>query len=125
MLQPFKGRVYDPCCGSGGMFVQSAKFVENHSGNINDISIYGQDSNPTTWKLAQMNLAIRGIEPDLGKYAADTFLDDQHPTMRADYIMQIRRSTCPTGVQSSSKMMYAGSMVCRRLETPTLHGFNT
>ena len=87
VLQPFKGRVYDPCCGSGGMFVQSAKFVENHSGNINDISIYGQDSNPTTWKLAQMNLAIRGIEPDLGKYAADTFLDDQHPTMRADYIM--------------------------------------
>ena len=83
VLQPFKGRVYDPCCGSGGMFVQSAKFVENHSGNINDISIYGQDSNPTTWKLAQMNLAIRGIEPDLGKYAADTFLDDQHPTMRA------------------------------------------
>lgn len=87
VLQPFKGRVYDPCCGSGGMFVQSAKFVENHSGNINDISIYGQDSNPTTWKMAQMNLAIRGIEPDLGKYAADTFLDDQHPTMRADYIM--------------------------------------
>lgn len=87
VLQPFKGRVYDPCCGSGGMFVQSAKFVENHSGNINDISIYGQDSNPTTWKLAQMNLAIRGVEPDLGKYAADTFLDDQHPTMRADYIM--------------------------------------
>ena len=69
------------------MFVQSAKFVENHSGNISDISIYGQDSNPTTWKLAQMNLAIRGIEPDLGTYASDTFLDDRHPTMRADYIM--------------------------------------
>ena len=69
------------------MFVQSAKFVENHSGNINDISIYGQDSNPTTWKMAQMNLAIRGIEPDLGAYAADTFLDDRHPTMRADYIL--------------------------------------
>ena len=77
----------DPCCGSGGMFVQSAKFVENHSGNINDISIYGQDSNPTTWKMAQMNLAIRGIEPDLGEYAADTFLDDRHPTLRANYIM--------------------------------------
>lgn len=69
------------------MFVQSAKFVENHSGNISNISIYGQDSNPTTWKMAQMNLAIRGIEPDLGAYAADTFLEDQHPTMRADYIM--------------------------------------
>ena len=87
VLKPFKGRVYDPCCGSGGMFVQSAKFVENHSGNISNISIYGQDSNPTTWKMAQMNLAIRGIEPDLGAYAADTFLDDRHPTLRADYIM--------------------------------------
>lgn len=87
VLKPFKGRVYDPCCGSGGMFVQSARFVENHSGNISNISIYGQDANPTTWKLAQMNLAIRGIEPDLGKYAADTFLNDRHPALRADYIM--------------------------------------
>ena len=87
VLQPYKGRVYDPCCGSGGMFVQSAKFVESHSGNINNIAIYGQDANPTTWKMAQMNLAIRGIEPDLGTYAADTFLDDRHPTMRADFIM--------------------------------------
>ena len=87
VLQPYHGRVYDPCCGSGGMFVRSAKFVENHSGNINNIAIYGQDSNPTTWKMAQMNLAIRGIEPDLGAYAADTFLDDRHPTMRADFIM--------------------------------------
>lgn len=87
VLKPFKGRVYDPCCGSGGMFVQSAKFIENHSGNINDISVYGQDSNPTTWKMAQMNLAIRGIEPDLGKANADTLLDDQFKTLRADYIM--------------------------------------
>lgn len=87
ILQPYNGRVYDPCCGSGGMFVQSAKFIENHGGNLNTISVYGQDSNPTTWKLAQMNLAIRGIEPDLGAYAADTFLDDRHPTLRADYIM--------------------------------------
>lgn len=69
------------------MFVQSARFVEQHSGNISNISIYGQDSNPTTWKMAQMNLAIRGIEPNLGTYAADTFLDDRHPTLRADYIM--------------------------------------
>lgn len=87
VLQPYHGRVYDPCCGSGGMFVQSAKFIENHSGNINDISVYGQDSNPTTWKLAQMNLAIRGIDADLGKFNADTFFNDCHPTMRADYIM--------------------------------------
>ncbi len=87
VLQPYHGRVYDPCCGSGGMFVQSAKFIENHSGNINDISVYGQDSNPTTWKLAQMNLAIRGIDADLGKYNADSFFNDCHPTMRADFIM--------------------------------------
>lgn len=87
ILQPYHGRVYDPCCGSGGMFVQSAKFVESHSGNINDISVYGQDSNPTTWKMAQMNLAIRGIDADLGQYNADTFFNDCHPTLRADYIM--------------------------------------
>ena len=87
VLQPYHGRVYDPCCGSGGMFVQSAKFVESHSGNINDISVYGQDSNPTTWKMAQMNLAIRGIDADLGQYNADTFFNDCHPKMRADFIM--------------------------------------
>jgi len=87
VLKPFNGRVYDPCCGSGGMFVQSAKFIENHQGRINDISIYGQDSNPTTWKLCQMNLAIRGIEANLGKYNAGTFFDDQHPQLKADYIL--------------------------------------
>ena len=87
ILQPYNGRVYDPCCGSGGMFVQSAKFIENHSGNINNISVFGQDSNPTTWKMAQMNLAIRGIEANLGSYNADTFFNDCHPTLRADYIM--------------------------------------
>ena len=87
VLQPYNGRVYDPCCGSGGMFVQSAKFIENHSGNLNNISVFGQDSNPTTWKLAQMNLAIRGIEANLGSYNADTFFNDCHPTLRADFIM--------------------------------------
>ena len=88
VLQPFKGRVYDPCCGSGGMFVQSADFVENHSGNRqDDISIYGQDSNPTTRKMALMNLAIRSIEADLGGYNADTFHSDLHPTLKADYIL--------------------------------------
>jgi type I restriction enzyme M protein len=87
ILKPFNGRVYDPCCGSGGMFVQSAKFIENHSGNINNISVYGQDSNPTTWKMAMMNLAIRGIEANLGSYNADTFFNDCHPTLKADYIM--------------------------------------
>lgn len=87
VIQPFNGRVYDPCCGSGGMFVQSAEFVKNHQGNINNISIYGQDSNATTWKLCMMNLAIRGLEADLGRYNADTFLDDCHPTLRADYVL--------------------------------------
>ena len=87
VLKPYNGRVYDPCCGSGGMFVQSAKFTENHQGNINNISVYGQDSNATTWKMCMMNLAIRGIEADLGRYNADTFFDDCHPTLKADYIM--------------------------------------
>lgn len=87
ILQPYKGRVYDPCCGAGGMFVQSAKFVEAHQGQINDISVFGQESNPTTWKMAKMNLAIRGIDANLGNIPEDTFLSDQHPTMKADYIM--------------------------------------
>ena len=87
VLKPYNGRVYDPACGSGGMFVQSAKFIEKHQGNINDISVLGQDSNPTTWKMAHMNLAIRGIEADLGKFNADTFFDDQHPTLKADFIL--------------------------------------
>lgn len=87
VLRPFDGRVYDPCCGSGGMFVQSARFVEEHKGKINNISIYGQDSNATTWKMCMMNLAIRGIEADLGKFNADTFFEDCHPTLKADYIL--------------------------------------
>ena len=87
ILQPTHGRVYDPCCGSGGMFVQSSKFIKNHSGNLTDISVYGQESNPTTWKMAKMNLAIRQIEADLGEHPEDTFLNDLHPLLKADYIM--------------------------------------
>lgn len=87
VLKPFDGRVYDPCCGSGGMFVQSKKFVDNHQGNIDNLSIFGQESNPTTWKMAKMNLAIRGIEADLGDHHADTFHNDLHKGMRADYVM--------------------------------------
>ena len=87
MLAPYTGRIYDPACGSGGMFVQSEKFVESHGGKLGDIAIYGQESNPTTWKLAIMNLAIRGIEGDLGKQAADTFRNDLHPDLKADYIL--------------------------------------
>ncbi len=87
MLAPYKGRVYDPCCGSGGMFVQSERFVEAHGGRIGDISVYGQESNPTTWKLAKMNLAIRGIDANLGPEPADSFHRDLHKDLRADYIL--------------------------------------
>lgn len=87
ILEPYEGRVYDPCCGAGGMFVQSAKFVERHQGRIDELSIYGQESNPSTWKLAQMNLAIHGLEGNLGKGAADTFFNDQHKSLRADFII--------------------------------------
>jgi len=87
MLAPYKGRVYDPACGSGGMFVQSEKFVESHGGKLGDISIYGQESNSTTRRLAIMNLAIRGIEADFGEEHADTFRRDLHPDLRADYVL--------------------------------------
>jgi type I restriction enzyme M protein len=87
MLQPFKGRVYDPCCGSGGMFVQSERFVEAHNGRRNDVSIFGQESNPTTWRLAKMNLAIRGIEANLGTKWADSFHEDLHPGLKADFVL--------------------------------------
>jgi len=87
MLAPYKGRIYDPCCGSGGMFVQSEKFVEAHGGRLGDISIYGQESNATTRRLAIMNLAIRGIEADIGPEHADTFRRDLHPDLRADYVL--------------------------------------
>jgi len=87
MLEPYKGRVYDPCCGSGGMFVQSADFVKAHGGNRNDISVYGQEFTTATWRLAKMNLAIRGIEANLGDRADDSFHRDLHPDLRADFVI--------------------------------------
>jgi len=87
MIEPFKGKIYDPCCGSGGMFVQSIKFIESHNGSKKEISIYGQEYTNTTYKLAKMNLAIRGISSNLGEKAADTFANDQHKDLKADYIM--------------------------------------
>ena len=87
MIEPFKGRVYDPCCGSSGMFVQSEEFIRQHGGRVNDVAISGQESNPTTWKLAKMNLAIRGIEANLGPHHADTFHNDLHKDLRADFIL--------------------------------------
>jgi type I restriction enzyme M protein len=87
MIEPYKGKIYDPCCGSGGMFVQSIKFIESHQGNTRDVSIYGQEYTNTTFKLAKMNLAIRGISANFGEQAANTFSNDQHKDLKADYIM--------------------------------------
>ena len=88
VLRPYSNcRVYDPCCGSGGMFVQSAKFIQAHCGRRDNISIYGQEANPDTWKMAIMNLTIRGLDADLGPYHADTFTHDLHPTLKADFIL--------------------------------------
>ncbi len=87
MLEPYKGRVYDPCCGSGGMFVQSLKFIDAHNGRRDQITVYGQESNRTTWRMAQMNLAIRGMETNLGSKHADSFHEDLHPDLRADFVL--------------------------------------
>lgn len=87
MIEPYKGKIYDPACGSGGMFVQSMKFIESHNGNKKDVSIYGQEYTNTTYKLAKMNLAIRGISANLGEMAENTFFKDQHKDLKADYIM--------------------------------------
>lgn len=87
MIEPFSGKIYDPCCGSGGMFVQSLKFINSHNGNQKNISIYGQEYTNTTYKLAKMNLAVRGISGNLGDVAGDSFFKDQHPDLKADYIM--------------------------------------
>lgn len=87
MLQPFKGRVYDPAMGSGGFFVQSERFIEEHGGKLGNISVYGQESNPTTWRLAAMNMAIRGIDFNFGKEPANSFTNDKHPDLRADFVM--------------------------------------
>lgn len=87
MIEPYEGRVYDPACGSGGMFVQSERFAEAHGGSKRDLSVFGQESNPTTWRLAHMNLAIRGIEANLGEQPADSFTRDLHPDLKADYIL--------------------------------------
>ena len=87
LIEPYKGKIYDPCCGSGGMFVQSVRFIQSHQGNARDVSIYGQEYTSTTYKLAKMNLAIRGISCNLGEQAANTFTNDQHKDLKADFIM--------------------------------------
>ncbi len=125
MLEPFEGRVYDPCCGSGGMFIQSEKFVEAHGGLRTDISIFGQESNPTTWRLAHMNLAINSIEANLGTQPADTFLRDLHPDLKADYVL----ANPPFNVSDWSGQLLektrAGNSASRPTATPTTPGFST
>ena len=123
MLAPYRGRVYDPCCGSGGMFVQSERFIEAHAGRIGDISIYGQESNYTTWRLAKMNLAIRGIDAQIAH--GDTFHNTATPTSRPTTSWPTRRSTIPTGAASSSRTTADGRMASRRSATPTSPGSNT
>lgn len=87
MIEPYRGRIYDPACGSGGMFIQSEKFVEEHQGSLNDLSIYGQELNSTTWKLCRMNLVIRGLDGNIGPHQGDTFHNDMHKMLKADYVL--------------------------------------
>ncbi|MFK7793199.1 MAG: class I SAM-dependent DNA methyltransferase [Devosiaceae bacterium] len=87
MLEPYQGRVYDPCCGSGGMFIQSEKFIEDHGRNPLNLSLYGQEINHTTWRLAKMNLAVHGIDADIAWDSAGSFHKDAHPGLKADYIL--------------------------------------
>ena len=123
MLEPYKGRVYDPCCGSGGMFVQSEKFVEEHGGRIGDIAIYGQETNYTTWRLCKMNLAVRGIDADIrwnneGSFHKDELQGPARPITSSP----IRRSTFPIGAASGCARMRAGNTARRRPATPTSPG---
>jgi len=122
VIEPYEGRVYDPCCGSGGMFVQSAEFVRAHQGKISDISIYGQESNPTTWKMATMNLAIRGIDADLGPSNADTFFNDLHKTERFDYILANPPFNLSDWGGDKLKDDPAGSSASHQRVTPTSPG---
>ena len=124
MIEPYKGRIYDPCCGSGGMFVQSERFVEKHQGRLDDIAIYGQESNPTTWKLAKMNLAIRGIDNDLGERNADTFHNDLHKGLKADYILANPPFNASDWVKNDYLMIIVGNLVFHQKVMPTMHGLN-
>jgi type I restriction enzyme M protein len=126
MLEPYKGRVYDPCCGSGGMFVQSEKFVEEHGGRIGDIAIYGQESNYTTWRLAKMNLAVRGIDADIRWNNEGSFHKDELQDLKADFILaNPPPSISPTGAVSGCARTHAGSLACRLWATPTMAGSST
>ena len=126
MLEPYKGRVLDPCCGSGGMFVQSEKFVKEHQGMIENISVYGQESNQTTWRLCKMNLAIRGIDASQVKWNTEgSFLNDAHRDVKADFVMANPPSTTATGVATNCAAMPDGNMEYRQPAMLTSRGFNT
>lgn len=132
MLEPLpdpsrgvEGRVYDPCCGSGGMFVQSEKFVQEHGGRIGDIAIYGQESNYTTWRLAKMNLAVRGIDSDIRWNNEGSFHKDELRDLKADYILANPPSISPTGVETDCVKTCAGSSACRLWATLTTRGSST
>jgi type I restriction enzyme M protein len=124
MLEPYKGRVYDPCCGSGGMFVQSERFVESHGGRIGDIAIYGQESNYTTWRLCKMNLAVRGIDADICWNNEGSSTRTNSRTCASTTSLPIRRSTFQTGAASGCERMRAGPMACRRSATPATLGLS-
>lgn len=126
LLEPYKGRVYDPCCGSGGMFVQVEKLVEAHQGRIDDISIYGQESNQTTYRLCRMNLAIRGIDGSNVRWNGEgSFLNDAHKDMKAEFIIATHPSMTLTGPVSCCATTRAGNTVCPPPATPTSLGCST
>jgi type I restriction enzyme M protein len=125
MIEPYKCRVYDPCCGSSGMFVQSEEFIEKHGGRIGDLSIYGQESNHTTWKLAKMNLALRGIEANLGPHHADTFRNDLHKDLRADFILANPPFNMSDWGGENLKEDVRWNTESRSPATPTSHGCST
>lgn len=120
MLEPYKGRVYDPCCGSGGMFVQAEKLVETHQGHIDDISIYGQESNQTTYRLCRMNLAIRGIDGSNVRWNGEgSFLNDAYKDMKAEFIIANPPFKTLTGPVSCCAMTRVGNTACPPPATPT------
>ena len=126
MLEPYKGRVLDPCCGSGGMFVQSERFITEHQGRVKDISIYGQESNQTTWRLAKINLAIRGIDSSQVKWNNEgSFLNDAHKDLKADYVIANPPFNDATGAENNCVVMADGSTAFHRQAMPTLHGCST
>jgi type I restriction-modification system DNA methylase subunit len=125
VLAPHHGKVYDPCCGSGGMFVQSEEFIEAHGGKIGDVAIFGQEANPTTWRLAAINLAIRGIDFNLGKAPGDTFTQNQSPTCAPTSSWPTRPSTSATGGTPAWWATPAGTTATRRPATPITPGCST